>query len=144
MTQMIGSIASNRPRAAICAIAFLALLCLPAVVTSSTSDTQVDPATALMLQTKEQATAKSRSCLGCHDGIEDAHASDAVKLGCTDCHGGDANVAVPKGAARESAEYKQAMNAAHILPRFPENWTRDGRPSSSNPENSYVDLMQEP
>ncbi|MGK2857079.1 MAG: hypothetical protein ACSLFQ_07725 [Thermoanaerobaculia bacterium] len=144
MTQMIGKLTTNPPRAAAAVIALVAILCLPALVTSSTSGTQVDATTALMSQTDEQALAKSRSCLGCHEGIEDAHASDAVKLGCIDCHGGDANVAVTKGWARESAEYEQAMNSAHVLPRHPENWTRDGRRTSSNPTNTYVDLMKEP
>src|SRR6185295_458547 len=39
------------------------------------------------------AQAKSASCLKCHKGIDNVsmHTSAAVKLGCTDCHGGNAN-----------------------------------------------------
>ena len=48
---------------------------------------------AIMKQTEEQALAKSRGCLVCHQGIEKDHASRLVHIGCTDCHGGDADAA---------------------------------------------------
>jgi hypothetical protein len=48
--------------------------------------------TRLMRQTQAEADAKSRGCVSCHEGIEPMHASAAVRLGCTDCHGGDASV----------------------------------------------------
>ena len=40
------------------------------------------------------------------------HASDAVKLGCTDCHGGDAGVMLPAGLAREAPQYAQVRDKA--------------------------------
>src|SRR5438045_2182654 len=44
----------------------------------------------LLRQTNEQALAKSASCIGCHQGVGDMHAEPTVRLGCIDCHGGDA------------------------------------------------------
>ncbi|HEX6159006.1 MAG TPA: hypothetical protein VF111_02500, partial [Thermoanaerobaculia bacterium] len=80
-------------------------------------------ASPLLRQTPSQADAKSRGCLTCHDGIEPMHSSPAVKLGCTDCHGGDAN-----------ATTKQA---AHVQPRL-DIWK-----SSANPPRTYTKLLDE-
>src|SRR5688500_15508475 len=57
----------------------------------------------LLKQSQSQADAKSAGCLSCHAGIEPMHASAAVKLACTDCHGGN-------GAALVKQQ-------AHIQPR---------------------------
>jgi len=78
----------------------------------------------LFRQTKEQAAPKSSGCLTCHKNIEPMHASSAVKLGCTDCHGGD-----PVATTKEKA---------HIHPLHPEIWK-----TSANPERSYTALLQE-
>ena len=45
----------------------------------------------LLRQTADEARAKSEGCQSakCHVGIEPMHASPAVRLGCTDCHGGN-------------------------------------------------------
>ena len=45
-------------------------------------------------QSWEQADAKSNGCITCHTATDrkTMHASPAVVLGCTDCHGGDATV----------------------------------------------------
>jgi hypothetical protein len=72
----------------------------------------------------EKSQEKSRGCVTCHNPIEPMHASGAVRLGCTDCHGGDA-------AATTKA-------AAHVKPAHPEVWT-----SSANPVRSYTALLQE-
>ena len=54
-----------------------------------------------MSQTPEQAAAKSDGCASCHTKSDERsmHASPAVVLGCTDCHGGDARV-VGRSVAR--------------------------------------------
>jgi hypothetical protein len=46
----------------------------------------------LLQQSAEEAQRKSQGCIssGCHVNIEPMHASPAVRLGCTDCHGGNA------------------------------------------------------
>jgi len=78
----------------------------------------------LMRQTQSEADAKSAGCLSCHQGIEPMHASAAVKLACTDCHGGDGNA--------------RTKEAAHVKPLHPEIWK-----SSANPQRSYTALLRE-
>ncbi|MEZ5462295.1 hypothetical protein [Dokdonella sp.] len=90
-------------------------------------------------QTWAQADEKSAGCVTCHTDSDrkTMHASPAVVLGCTDCHGGNASVNAPAGG-REGVEYRTAMDSAHVLPRFPDEW-----PSSANPERSYTWLLKE-
>ncbi|HYM62485.1 MAG TPA: hypothetical protein VEZ11_16505 [Thermoanaerobaculia bacterium] len=97
----------------------------------------------LSRQTQEAADAKSRGCLTCHEGVEPMHASAAVKLGCTDCHGGDAGVSIAAGVARGSADYDNAERRAHVAPRYPEIWSRNGHYSSANPARTYTALLRE-
>ena len=78
----------------------------------------------LSKQTPAQAAAKSTSCIACHQTVKDPHFSKSVQLGCTDCHGGDANA--------------NTIEKAHVLPRFPEAW-----PKSANPVRSYTLLNRE-
>jgi hypothetical protein len=96
----------------------------------------------LMRQTPAQAEAKSAGCLSCHRGIEPMHESDAVKLGCTDCHGGNAGAALAS-TSPTAEEYERVKNEAHVHPRHPEAWSRDGRRSAANPERSYTLLNAE-
>ena len=76
----------------------------------------------LLTQTQADADRKSAGCLSCHNGIDEPtmHPTRTVRLGCTDCHGGDAAAMVAPGAAKGSAEYEQMKNKAHVLPRDPE------------------------
>jgi hypothetical protein len=78
----------------------------------------------LMKQTDAQAAAKSGGCIGCHQNVHDPHKKNTVRLGCTDCHGGDASMT-------DKAH-------AHVSPRFPEAWR-----SSANPQRSYTLLNHE-
>ncbi|HEX5689842.1 MAG TPA: hypothetical protein VFX76_07565, partial [Roseiflexaceae bacterium] len=71
------------------------------------------------------------------------HLNPAVQLGCTDCHGGNASVAVGslRGRAdKGSPDYQRLMNEAHVLPRFPTEWKY---PSSANPPRTYTLLNRE-
>ena len=54
------------------------------------------------------------------------HAEDTVVLGCTDCHGGDANIMA--AGAKGAATYEAAKNKAHVLPRFAEELEQGGHP----------------
>jgi hypothetical protein len=96
------------------------------------------PYEALLRQTSEQAAVKSHGCLSCHDGIEPMHLSPAVKLGCTDCHGGDAGAVFVEGGDAEAIK-----RAAHVEPRHPERWSREGKRSAANPVRSYTLLNDE-
>jgi len=78
----------------------------------------------LSRQTAAAAALKSQGCITCHAGVGDMHRSPNVRLGCTDCHGGNA-----------AALTKQA---AHVHPKEPESW-----PSSANPVRSYTLLNHE-
>jgi hypothetical protein len=62
------------------------------------------------------------------------HKTPGIILGCVDCHGGDATV---KATAIED---RDAINRAHVLPRFPKTWHA---PTSANPERSYTLLNRE-
>ena len=42
-------------------------------------------------QTDADVAAKSDTCTACHAGAHDPHYKTTVRLGCTDCHGGDAS-----------------------------------------------------
>jgi hypothetical protein len=66
------------------------------------------------------------------------HRSPAVRLGCTDCHGGDATAKLIPRAATDSDAYKKIKQQAHVQPRYPEAWK-----SSANPVRSYTLLNRE-
>jgi hypothetical protein len=93
-------------------------------------------------QTNEDVARKSKGCMSCHTATESPtmHANEAVRLGCIDCHGGDAQVFVGNAGAKTSKEYVNARDRAHVLPKFPKDWNY---PSSANPERSYTLLNKE-
>ena len=101
-------------------------------------------------QTEAQALAKSSGCESCHryDIATDAatpdhrsmHANPGVVLGCTDCHGGNAQVQRPDAVQRHDKPYLAAMEQAHVLPRFPRRWSY---PASRNPPGTYTQLNKE-
>ncbi|HEX5709338.1 MAG TPA: multiheme c-type cytochrome, partial [Pyrinomonadaceae bacterium] len=77
-------------------------------------------------------------CVSCHGQIEPMHATrdgrledgkDGQGLSCTYCHGGN-----PFGKTEDEA---------HVRPRFPSRWRRDGKPSSANPERTNTLLAEE-
>jgi len=92
-------------------------------------------------QTWLDAHSKSTGCVSCHtesDAIT-MHVSQAVVLGCTDCHGGDESMHAPQGVTA-GEEYDAARDSAHVQPLYPESWHY---PSSANPERSYTLLNHE-
>jgi hypothetical protein len=93
-------------------------------------------------QTPEQAAAKSDGCYSCHTRTDapTMHETPAVRLGCTDCHGGDATVRAEGSLAHDNPAYLAARERAHVLPRYPESWHY---PSSANPQRTYALLNRE-
>ncbi len=83
--------------------------------------------------TDAETFATSAGCIDCHRGIDTTsmHRNPAVKIGCTECHGGDASVRA-EGITNASAAYRSALRSAHVQPRFPDRW-----PTSANPEGPY-------
>ncbi len=86
--------------------------------------------------------AKSEGCYSCHVRTDapTMHASDAVVLGCTDCHGGNPAVRGNPDLDFDHPDYVAARDAAHVLPTLPESWHF---PSSANPQRSYTLLNRE-
>jgi hypothetical protein len=68
------------------------------------------------------------------------HASPAVVLACTDCHGGNDKIVADKSWKRNDLDYMGALKLAHVLPKYPVAW---GWPSSANPKRSYSLLQKE-
>ena len=123
-----------------------AFLWFPAADAQQLGEAQPRPqAVALIprkLHTDDTVAQSSAGCLSCHTSTDapSMHQSAGVKLGCTECHGGDAGVRVVAGLARNTEAYKKALRQAHVLPRFPEQWHF---PSSANPQQTYTLLNKE-
>ncbi|GJL91849.1 hypothetical protein [Hyphococcus sp.] len=93
-------------------------------------------------QTREQADAKSAGCLTCHTATDapTMHNPTAdLRIGCTDCHGGNPSV-MAAGLTIHTEAYDDARDRAHVLPRYPETWHF---PHSANPKHSYALLNKE-
>jgi len=93
-------------------------------------------------QTQAEADAKSEGCLSCHSPTDQPtmHANPGVILGCTDCHGGAAEVYKPADAQPGDAAYRAALERAHVPPIYPDAWHY---PSSSTPKRTYTLLNLE-
>jgi hypothetical protein len=85
---------------------------------------------------------KSDGCSSCHVQTDapTMHTSPAVRLGCTDCHGGNANIRGNSELAHDDPAYVAARDSAHVLPKYPKSWHY---PSSANPKRSYALLNKE-
>jgi hypothetical protein len=78
----------------------------------------------LLKQSPQEAAAKSNGCVVCHQTAHDPHGKRTLNIGCTDCHGGNADAGVKE--------------QAHVIARFPEAW-----PTSANPARTYALLNHE-
>ncbi len=67
------------------------------------------------------------------------HATPAVRLGCTDCHGGDASQRGTPGLGNQHPTNKAVMALAHPQPTLPGAW----HGSSANPRRSDTLLNKE-
>jgi hypothetical protein len=72
-------------------------------------------------QAPEAARLMSVGCESCHTDSDEKtmHQNPAVKLGCADCHGGDATVLLPAGVM-PGPEYDSHKQRAHVAPLYPE------------------------
>ncbi|WP_017664223.1 hypothetical protein [Porphyrobacter sp. AAP82] len=93
-------------------------------------------------QSVAEMDAKSAGCLTCHVKTDapTMHVSPAVRLGCTDCHGGNEAVRGNSELPHDHPDYVAARDAAHVLPKYPNSWHF---PSSANPKRSYALLNKE-
>jgi len=64
-------------------------------------------------QTQAMADSKSQGCISCHTASDrhTMHSNPAVVLGCTDCHGGDANVQAPREQVTETPNANDQMSS---------------------------------
>ncbi len=88
-----------------------------------------------MGQPQTEADRKSAGCISCHTQTDEPtmHATGKVRLGCTDCHGGNADVRITTGIATGSPEYDQVKQKAHPQPRDPELRIARRIPSAPTP-----------
>ncbi|MBZ5720198.1 MAG: hypothetical protein LAO03_07430 [Acidobacteriia bacterium] len=107
--------------------------------TTARSETS-QAADVLLLQSQAEADRKSAGCVTCHTSTDSAsmHTTGTVRLGCTDCHGGNNEVRIAAGTAQNSPEYLQAKKQAHPQPRLAENAN-----SSANPVCIYTGWLRE-
>ncbi len=142
---------TKRKRIGYCACAFALLFGTYAQLTFANDNEKPVPRSyaetpaAPAFQSWNDANKKSSGCISCHTQSDrkTMHASEAVVLGCTDCHGGDAGIRAPAGETYDadvhhdkrdwSSAYQTAMDKAHVLPRYPDRW-----PTSANPQRSYT------
>jgi hypothetical protein len=75
----------------------------------------------LLTQSQSAADAKSAGCITCHVSEDEPtmHPTRTVRLGCTDCHGGDATASISAGTAQNSEIYAKMKAKAHPQPRDP-------------------------
>jgi hypothetical protein len=92
-------------------------------------------------------------CVSCHGQIEPMHkygttetltqlkdGKDAVGLTCTACHGGNP---LPTKRGDDPKQIEEVKFEAHVRPRYPNEWTREGKYTGANPERSYTLLARE-
>ena len=94
----------------------------------------------LMGLTQAITDRKSAGCISCHTQTDEPtmHATGTVLLGCTDCHGGNADVRIAASVKADSPESDQAKRQAHPQPRDPRLANR-----SANPERVYTQWLKE-
>lgn len=90
--------------------------------------------------TPDEAAARSAGCLTCHTTTDEPsmHATGTVRIGCTDCHGGDATARLATNTAAGDPEYRRTKARAHPRPRLASLWN-----SSANPVRAYTDWLRE-
>jgi hypothetical protein len=77
----------------------------------------------LLMESQEEADQKSAGCKSCHTKSDSAtmHSSPAVRLGCTDCHGGNEKIFAPPQSSPQSPDYIAAKKQAHPQPHVLSN-----------------------
>jgi len=92
-------------------------------------------------QSEADMMAKSEGCYSCHVRTDrpTMHATPAVRLGCTDCHGGDAAEFGDPKLGYDDPRNLAVMKRAHPQPTLPGAW----HDSSANPKRSYTLLNKE-
>jgi hypothetical protein len=116
-----------------------ALLCLGGARAANSAPAQTGE-DVLLLQSQADADRKSAGCLTCHTSTDSPtmHTTGTVRLGCTDCHGGNSEARVAPDSLKNSAAYAEAKRQAHPQPSN----SKDAH-SSANPERAYTGWLRE-
>jgi hypothetical protein len=87
-----------------------------------------------------QAPSGSVGCITCHTSTDEPsmHPTGTVRIGCADCHGGNADVRAPQGASSADAAYQRAKREAHPTPRI-----RASALTAANPVRAYTEWLRE-
>ena len=91
-------------------------------------------------QSQAEADRKSTGCVACHGQTDSPtmHTTGTLRLGCADCHGGNADIQPPAGTKIGDPQYEQAKKQAHPQPRIPDMWR-----GSANPVRPYTNWLKE-
>src|ERR1700733_7921044 len=118
------------PLAALALSLLLALLAARIPEPSLRADDSGKAGPTLIGQTQEEADRKSAGCISCHTQTDEPtmHATGTLRLGCADCHGGNADARVAPGMTSTSPEYEQLKRKAHPQPRDPALADRSANP----------------
>ena len=94
----------------------------------------------LLRQSQSDVDGKSVGCVSCHLKTDEPsmHSTGTVRLGCIDCHGGDATVILLPGTNAGTAEYEQLKIRAH--PQPDDLLLKD---ASANPQRLYTKWLRE-
>ncbi len=94
----------------------------------------------LLRQSQSDVDGKSVGCVSCHLKTDEPsmHSTGTVRLGCIDCHGGDATVILLPGTNAGTAEYEQLKIRAH--PQPDDLLLKD---VSANPQRLYTKWLRE-
>jgi hypothetical protein len=94
----------------------------------------------LLGQSQSEVDRKSSGCVSCHIQTDEPsmHPTRTVRLGCIDCHGGDATAILPPGTNAGGSEYEQLKIRAHPQPDDPAL-----KDVSANPQRLYTKWLRE-
>jgi hypothetical protein len=108
--------------------------------TNQSTEQTSRPGISLLTQSQAEVDAKSAGCISCHTQTDSPtmHETGTVHLGCTDCHGGNANIRAPEGSAIGQAGYDDAKKQAHVRAADSAN-----ERSAANPVRAYTGWLKE-
>jgi hypothetical protein len=94
----------------------------------------------LLGQSQSDVDRKSAGCVSCHIKTDEPsmHPTRTVRLGCIDCHGGDATAILPSGTSAGAPEYEQLKIRVH--PQPDDAALKD---VSANPQRLYTKWLRE-
>ena len=121
-------------------VAATAFVCVAAGRSATPAASSEGSENILLLQSQAEADRKSGGCLTCHTSTDSPtmHLSGTVRLGCTDCHGGNSEARAASDSGKTSAEYAEAKRQAH-----PQSSNKKDTQTSANPERLYTSWLQE-